>query len=434
MGAQSGPKISTGGLVFSIDASSPRGLSGTGNQVYNNAPQLVKNLIEKSNSITGYNGVYLNGPTYYTAFAIDYPEGSYGGSAANRHGLTQGFNVVSGSKVYDSSRALHLWVWDNTSSSWVPDSFFTGARLAGHCYDNYSGAETGYSNELTKFATDYNKIKLTFPNATYIVTGSHRADRYNSTVREILQDLGMPTGYIDSDYIGAPEWILVGKPGLGVGNNYGWAYENYSTNPSQVAHLVFGLLVFGNEKNYFVFDGTDDYIATTSIGTKVTTNWTVSIWFYPTSVSNYQNPIDCNYSYNGTTGNIGPRLEMTSTGNIGWLWSGDASSNSNYYYSSALSSGLAANTWHHAVLSRTASNTVLNYLDGELKTTTVSTQGSPSGTFVNTFSNVSIGKGFHLGGSERVFAGRVGMVQIYNRDLSGVEILDIYNGTKRRFV
>jgi len=193
MGAQSGPKISTGGLVFSIDASSPRGLSGTGNQVYNNAPQLVKNLIEKSNSITGYNGVYLNGPTYYTAFAIDYPEGSYGGSAANRHGLTQGFNVVSGSKVYDSSRALHLWVWDNTSSSWVPDSFFTGARLAGHCYDNYSGAETGYSNELTKFATDYNKIKLTFPNATYIVTGSHRADRYNSTVREILQDLGMPT-------------------------------------------------------------------------------------------------------------------------------------------------------------------------------------------------------------------------------------------------
>ncbi len=434
MGAQSGPKISTGGLVFSIDASSPRGLSGTGNQVYNNAPQLVKNLIEKSNSITGYNGVYLNGPTYYTAFAIDYPEGSYGGSAANRHGLTQGFNVVSGSKVYDSSRALHLWVWDNKSSSWVPDSFFTGARLAGHCYDNYSGAETGYSNELTKFATDYNKIKLTFPNATYIVTGSHRADRYNSTVREILQDLGMPTGYIDSDYIGAPEWILVGKPGLGVGNNYGWAYENYSTNPSQVAHLVFGLPVFGNEKNYFVFDGTDDYIATTSIGTKVTTNWTVSIWFYPTSVSNYQNPIDCNYSYNGTTGNIGPRLEMTSTGNIGWLWSGDASSNSNYYYSSALSSGLAANTWHHAVLSRTASNTVLNYLDGELKTTTVSTQGSPSGTFVNTFSNVSIGKGFHLGGSERVFAGRVGMVQIYNRDLSGVEILDIYNGTKRRFV
>lgn len=434
MGAQSGPRVATGGLVFSIDASSPRGLSGSGNQVYNNAPQLVKNLIEKSNSITGYNGVYLNGPTYYTAFAIDYPESSYGGSAASRQGLTQGFNVVSGSKVYDSSRALHLWVWDNSSSSWVPDSFFTGARLAGHCYDNYSGAETGYANELSKFVTDYNKIKLAYPNATYIVTGSHRADRYDSTVRGILQDLGMPTGYIDSDYIAAPEWILVGKPGLGVGNNYGWAYENYSTNPSQVAHLVFGLPIFGNEKNYFVFDGTDDYIATTAIGTKVTTNWTVSIWFYPTSVTNYENPIDCNYSYNGTTGNIGPRLEMSSTGNLGWLWSGDASSNSNYYYSTTVSSGLAANTWHHAVLSRTASNTILNYLDGELKTTTVSTQGSPSGTFVNTFSNIVIGKGFHLGGAERVFTGRVGMVQIYNRDLSGSEILDIYNATKRRFV
>lgn len=434
MGSQAGPKISTGGLVFSIDASSARGLSGTGNQVYNGAPQMVKNLMDKGNPITGYNGVYLNGPTYYTAFAIDYPESSYGGAAAGRAGLTQGFNVTSGSLIYGSSRALHLWVWDNITSSWVPDSYFTGAGLNGHCYDNYSGAENGYTNELNKFVTDYNKIRQFYPNATYIITGSHRADRYTSAVRAILEDLGNPSGYIDSDYIPDPEWILVGKPGLNIGGNYGWAYENYSTDPSKVAHLVFGLPIFGNEKNFFAFDGTDDYIATTAIGNKVTTNWTVSIWFYPTSVTNYENPIDCNYSYNGTTGNIGPRLEMSNGGVLGWIWSGDASSNSNYYYSTTLNSGLAANTWHHAVLSRNANNGILNYLNGELKTTTVSTQGSPSNTFVNTFSNIVVGKGFHLGGSERVFTGRIGMVQIYNRDLSGTEITELYNNTKRRFL
>lgn len=433
MGTFGGPKVNFSGLVLSLDPSSPRGISGTSNMSYNGYPQLVKNLINKSDTISSYNGVYVGGPQYYTAFAIDYPEGNYGGAAASRQGITAGFNVTSGAKTYDSSRALHMFVFDNDTNTWVSDSYFRGARINGHCYDNYSGAENGYLNEITKFIEDYDKIRKQFTNATFIVTGSHRADQYTSALRTILYSLGMPGGYLTSDYVAAPEWILIGKPGLESGNYFGWVYENYSTDPTYVAHCVFPLPIFGFSTNYFLFDGTDDYISTTALSSKVTSNWTVSIWFYPVSVTNYQNPIDCNYSYNGTTGNIGPRLEMATGGNLTWAWSGDASNNNNHYFSTALSSGLSANTWHHAVLSRSSTNTILNYLDGELKTTTVGTQGTPSSTFVNTFSNVVIGKGFHLGGSERIFNGRVGMVQIFSTSLSSTEIEQIYNNTKKRY-
>ena len=125
------------------------------------------------------NTIYNKNKSYYTAFAIDYPEGSFGGDAANRQGITPGLNVRSGGKTYDASRALHLWVWDEAGGAWVADSFFGGLRLNGHCYDNYSGSGVT-TTELALFVSNYNTIKSSYPKATYIVMGSHRADTYNS--------------------------------------------------------------------------------------------------------------------------------------------------------------------------------------------------------------------------------------------------------------
>lgn len=59
----------------------------------------------------------LTGRTYYTAFAITYPEGSYGGDAAGRQGLTAGYNVRSGTPTYYSTRGLHLWVWNHDAAA-----------------------------------------------------------------------------------------------------------------------------------------------------------------------------------------------------------------------------------------------------------------------------------------------------------------------------
>jgi hypothetical protein len=269
MGVSSGPKIASTGLVLSIDANNQKSISPLGCAGFNGAAQLVKNLVSSRDTISSTAGVKLDNLSFYTAFAIDYPEGSIGGDAADRQGITPGFNVRSGTKLYDASRALHLWVWNNNTSSWVSDSYFHGLRLAGHCYDNYSGAGIT-ATELALFVSDYNTIKNAFPNCTYIVSGGHRADTYNVTVRNIFTDLGMPSGYIDSDFISAPEWILIGKPGLGRGNAYGWTYENYSTNTTQVAHLNFGLPIYQGTNNYLGFNGTDDYISTPPVATGTT--------------------------------------------------------------------------------------------------------------------------------------------------------------------
>ena len=260
MGSSSGPRLkSRSDLLLALDASDfPNSAMPLGCGGFNGSNQGMRSNVNGL-ILQFTNGLRLTGREYYTGFAIDYPEGSYGGDAANRQGLTPGYDVRSGGKTYDASRALHMWVRNVDTNSWI-SGYFRGFRLGGHCYDNYSGAENGYNTELTLFAEDYNTVKSTFPNAIFIIAGSHRADRYNSTVRNILYDLGMPTGYLDSDYIAAPEWILVGKPGLGAGKAYGWVYENYTTNPNQVAHINFGLPLKG-VKSTLEFDGSNDYLA-----------------------------------------------------------------------------------------------------------------------------------------------------------------------------
>lgn len=162
-------------------------------------------------------------------------------------------------------------------------------------------------------------------------------------------------------------------------------------------------------------------------------SFTVIVWFYPTSVSNYQNPVDCNYSYNGTTGNIGPRLEMDSSGVLGWVYSNVTGSNNQFYAHSVVSSGLAANTWHCATITYDGgTNTSATYYNGNATGLSRTTYGSPTG-FVGTMNNVNIGRGFHLGGAERIFAGRVSSTQIYSRALFAAEVMQNFNAFRGRY-
>lgn len=416
------PKILTDGLVFCLDAASRNGISALGCGGFNGAPQLVKNMVSPSDVITSSSGVKLGNLTYYTAFAIDYPEGNYGGDAAGRHGITAGYNVRSGNKTYTTNRALHLYAWNNVTSAWI-EGEFTGAYGSGHIYDNYTGAEVGYASELSKFVTDYNNIKTRYPDVTFVAIGSHRADRYTQAVRDILTDLGKPSGFIDSDYIAAPEWILIGKPGLGAGNYYGWAYENYTTNPSQVAHLNFGLPVFGAKDNYLSFNGTDDYISAGNLGSQFS-NYTVEICFKSDSVSSHRNPIDCNWLvYNGSYSNIGPRLEQNSSGNLVWVI-GDNSGN--YESRTVISSGMSATPIHCASITKSG-NLVTSYYNGSQVQS-----ANQSYTHSGSFANVQIGRGFSTS-SERWFNGRVHNVKIYNKALSSSEVLQNFNALRGRF-
>ena len=179
-----------------------------------------------------------------------------------------------------------------------------------------------------------------------------------------------------------------------------------------------------------VFNGSSNYLSAGALSGSFA-SFTVFIWFYPNSVANYQNPIDCNYSYNGTTGNIGPRLEMDSTGNLGWTYSNITDSNASYYGHSVVASGLAANTWHCAAITfnSTTSTTYYNGVATGLSRTAV---GSPTG-FIGVINNINFGRGFHLGGAERYFSGRVGMTQIYNRALSAAEVAQLFESSRGRY-
>ena len=174
-----------------------------------------------------------------------------------------------------------------------------------------------------------------------------------------------------------------------------------------------------------VFDSIDDFVSVGNIGSFST--FTVEIWFKSDSVSNYRNPIDCNWLvFNGGASgysNIGPRLEQNSSGNLGWVV-GDAAGN--YNGLTVVSSGLNSTLRHCAVITKTVTSSFLSYYNG----TNVSSLTFSGWT--GTMSNVNIGKGFSASG-ERWFSGNVPVVRIYNRALSSSEILQNYNIQKGRF-
>jgi len=184
-----------------------------------------------------------------------------------------------------------------------------------------------------------------------------------------------------------------------------------------------------NGGNIF-FDGTDDFVSVGNIG--VITSFTVLVWCYPTSVNSFRNILDCNFNYNATTGNIGPRLEMNSFTQLTWVYSNITNSNDSFYSHTVLNNGgFNANSWYCIGITYNSSgNTSTTYYNGYDTGISRSSNGTPTG-FVGTMSNVILGKGFSL--DNRLYAGRISNTLIYNRALSATEVLQNYNATKTRF-
>lgn len=398
-----GPNIITDGLVMCLDAANKKGISPLGNNLFNGASELAKNLISPNDLVQALNGVHIGNLDYYTAFAIDYPESSFGGDAAGRQGITQGLNVRSGSKIFGYSRALHYSVFDNLSKTWVKHTI----------YDSYVG-----TGPVDTFVSEYATAVSNYPNAIHVVAGSHR-DSYHTTAQyNILRDLGAPSNVDSIIGFSSPEWILVGKPGLGAGNAYGWVFQNYTTNPSQVAHLNFGLPIYGNASNYFLFDGTNDYMnignASTFLYNGVTS---VNIWLTTNSLGSYKKIF--------FTGDAG-------TSNIRGIYFSIGGSPYNTYFGVKTNIGmdlanysvdLPLNTFVNLCGTYDGLNIKL-YLNGNL----VATQ-SLSGLI----GNEGIGRISGYDNNNEIWDGKMALFQIYDRALSAEEVKQNYNTTKSRF-
>jgi hypothetical protein len=174
------------------------------------------------------------------------------------------------------------------------------------------------------------------------------------------------------------------------------------------------------------FNASNTYVTLGNIGT-IGNYQTIEIWFYSTSVTNYLNMCDMNYSTYGSTGNVGPRLEQNSNGtsNTGWVYGGNTSNNS-IYNGQNTNYTIYANNWYSAVWTNNNGN-VSYYLNNTL----INTQTSPNG-FITTFGDVNIGRGFSLAGN-RYFNGYISMFKIYNKAMTSTEVGINWNVQKSRF-
>jgi hypothetical protein len=388
-------------LVYAMDTYdtgncvTPLGCGG-----FNNSTQGIKNILTGTTALF-QNGLKISNRDFYTAFAIDYPEGSYGGDAANRQGITPGYNVRSGGKIFGYGRALHHSIWDNNSQSWVVHNI----------YDTYA-----YSSAVDDFVNNYNNYIKAYPNAVHVVAGSHRDSNHNSNQYTILRDLGAPSNVDSIIGFSSPEWILVGKPGLGAGNAYGWAFQNYSTNPDQVAHMNFS--VSPKSLGILSFDGTDDYFELPT--SAIPTGYLITIELVTKGINSYPNS---SIIAGGTGGNQDLNIHLPwGDGNLYW----DCGRPFNRVYKAVSASELTG--VHHWVFTKNASTGIMNiYLDGSLwATNTGQTSTIPS------MGEVNLGR--YTNGSTRAYYynASLSVLNIYNKDLSPSEVLRNYNSYKRR--
>jgi hypothetical protein len=390
-------------LVFAIDThDTSNGITPLGCGGFNQSTQGVKNLLN-GNVYQFINDMKLSGRNYFTTFAIDYPENSYGGDAVNRDGITPGYNVRSGTKTFDFSRALNYAVYNNLTNAWVKTT----------TYDSYVG-----SAAVDTFVSEYNSTILTYPDATHVIAGSHR-DSYHTTAQyNILRDLGAPSNVESIIGFSSPEWILVGKPGLGAGNAFGWVFQNYETNPAQVAHINFGLPV--KARGGMEFDGNNDKIDIESSFFTGTENNVTLECIVKLTANQTSKIFISNYTQVSSATGLALGISDSTTNKVKWF-TGNLGTTNTLTSNTTLSNGI----YYHVVGTYNGSSKVL-YINGIQETSTSLTNA------INITSAVaSVGYLRYL--NNQYLNGEIPVAKIYNRALTVQEVIQNYQQYKTRF-
>jgi hypothetical protein len=162
-----------------------------------------------------------------------------------------------------------------------------------------------------------------------------------------------------------------------------------------------------------VFDGVDDYIATSYAPTF--NDFSVIAWFKSTNVVSYSRVVDKNY--------------------INGMWIGRNSTTANSWGGGVLESSppygrfitLQDGIWHMIASIRQGTTHTI-YGDGITNTTS----GTVSSTALSATA-FAFGLNQSTGPNTDPFGGNIASVQIYNRALTSTEILQNYNAQKSRF-
>lgn len=337
-----------------------------------------------------------------TIWTNTYPEGNYGS-----FGLYNAWNAAS-NQVYSFSRALHFYVYQ-PGTGWISSQYFNGSRLSGHCYDNYS---TPAATENPIFVADYNKIKRLFPKATYVLVGGHAADQYSQEMTEIMVDLGAPSSVLGWDPSpGRPEFVLVGQPGLGAGNAFGWSLENENAQRATL-NMMLPATVGGD----ILMDGTSDFLTVSDPGVGQAP-WTVEVVLKPTSASG--SPMIITPNSNGidqfirlnSDNSVGITIvEAADVGGRGVSTSANTVPNGQYTHCTFVNDGRYLKIYINGVLSA-------SYDDGSR------TQVNWSGTWF-------IGQ---RGNSTFFYNGRIGLLRVYQTAFNDAKVSRNFNAVRTRF-
>jgi hypothetical protein len=406
MSLSHGAKIITKGLKFLWDPNSPKCTNNNRTGVVGDY-SAVSNYVDAVSSspipIGGASKFSVTGKTYYTLVGLTYPEGSQAAPWAGRDGVTPGISNTSAGKLYDFSRDLNYVVFDEDTNTWVPDSYFNGERISGHCYDTYDGQPVQHAT----FQSDFDNISNNFPNATHIVVGSHAAENNDNDAGTVsrLQSIGLPDSHIG---VGRPEYVLVGK----VNRPSTWHYVRENVN-SAIGVMNVGLPLENSlYQSGATFNNNSwlDLPADLGYGNNVT----VCAWFKANGAPAGGYHIICG----------GSKLEM-SVPAAGQIRCGIEVGTTRRVFNSG--SGLNDGQWHF--LSMTSDATTLRaYIDGnEVGTYSI-------GGYGNVSSSITTRRIGRFGSDTNYYLnGELGCYQVYSETLTASEIKQNFNAHKERY-
>jgi len=281
-------------------------------------------------------------------------------------------------------------------------------------YMNREGAPGNLSYHSA--ANDAQLISFTNSIAGQSYTGVNQCfDYYYSQNDKVLVNQDYPADY---PYIVMDNLVLYLDAGITqsyLGSGTTWTDVN-GLGPKNNGTLTNGPTFSTDNGGTFVFDGTDDYIncGNNSI-LNLTTNFTLSCWFNANTV---QPSVDC-----GILGKI-----TVNDGYQGYLiWYQPNQNTVHLYINGGVRSttNISKNTWYNISGTYNGITSKL-YLNGELKSTdnvTVSANASNSNFWIGQYDF----------SDSREFAGKIPIVQIYNKELTASEVSQNYNAQKGRF-
>lgn len=415
-----GSKVVLNGLVFMLDPHNPKSFHPIGTASENLDYTCVDVVGGRTGSIDF--GMYLAEKDFFTCYGLTYPEPSQ--TPASRQGITPGRHVTSGTKTYDMSRDVGMFVFDDDSNSWVPDSYFNGERIGGHCYDFYDGAPAQHD----RFQEDFNIINSTFPNATFILIGSHAAENLDANYMtfEIAKKLGVPASH---NGVGRPEFVSVGK--YNKPSTWRYVRENIS---SAVGKMVIGLPFNSVPKQGIRFYSNAHDIAI-SPALNIPREKTLSIWIRSDRPLSTADNWEIGFVNSGSTQGamFGFMYGVGNCQDLGYWGYGSAYDMSVEAVNNKWSSD---GNWHNAVITMDSSRNVRVWVDGEqkqwLKHTDYSTKADYVTMPIDTTNNFVINS--RAPWNSGMTYVDLGNVMVYDRALSDAEIKKNYEALKGRYI